>query len=274
MKGLRAVSDFENELQMAQMNRQLSGVETVFIPTSSTHSFVASRLLREVARFGGDVSAFVPKPVADAPGREVRQRARSLRTEPTIRSTSEHDGDPPRASDAEGLCAGRSTSCPAAKAMPLSASVLVSREELLDLLERGPRAAARRAAPGALAAARARRVHGRARPGGRGPHGGGPGPGRADGARTEIVRQANQVAQRILDDANEEARRMRHEAEDYCDQKLAGMEIVSERIMRTVQAGREKLQAHRRPRRDRRPPPRTDGRGRRRDDGFFDQDLS
>jgi len=64
VKGLRAVSDFENELQMAQMNRQLSGVETVFIPTSSAHSFIASRLLREVARFGGDVSAFVPKVVA------------------------------------------------------------------------------------------------------------------------------------------------------------------------------------------------------------------
>ncbi|HMK99742.1 MAG TPA: pantetheine-phosphate adenylyltransferase, partial [Acidimicrobiales bacterium] len=50
VKGLRAVSDFENELQMAQMNRQLSGIETLFIPTSSTSSFVASRLLREVAR--------------------------------------------------------------------------------------------------------------------------------------------------------------------------------------------------------------------------------
>ena len=65
VKGLRAVSDFENELQMAQMNRQLSDVETLFIPTSSTHSFVASRLLREVARYGGDVSAFVPKAVND-----------------------------------------------------------------------------------------------------------------------------------------------------------------------------------------------------------------
>jgi pantetheine-phosphate adenylyltransferase len=65
VKGLRAVSDFENELQMAQMNRQLAGVETLFIPTSSTSSFISSRLLREVARFGGDVSAFVPKPVAE-----------------------------------------------------------------------------------------------------------------------------------------------------------------------------------------------------------------
>jgi pantetheine-phosphate adenylyltransferase len=64
VKGLRAVSDFDNELQMAQMNRQLSGVETVFIPTTASHSFVASRLLREVARFGGDVSSFVPPEVA------------------------------------------------------------------------------------------------------------------------------------------------------------------------------------------------------------------
>jgi hypothetical protein len=60
--------------------------------------------------------------------------------------------------------------------------------------------------------------------------------------RTEIVRQANHVAQRILDDANEEARRLRHEAEDYADPKLASFEIVLDRTMKTVQAGREKLQ--------------------------------
>ncbi len=60
VKGLRAVSDFESELQMAQMNNHLSGVETLFLPTGSTHSFIASRLLREIARYGGDVGAFVP----------------------------------------------------------------------------------------------------------------------------------------------------------------------------------------------------------------------
>jgi len=65
VKGLRAVSDFDNELQMAQMNRSLSGVETLFIPSSSKHSFIASRLLREVARYGGDVSPFVPTAVAE-----------------------------------------------------------------------------------------------------------------------------------------------------------------------------------------------------------------
>ncbi len=66
IRGLRAVSDFENELQMAQMNRQLSGIDTLFIPTSSAYSFVASRLLREVALYGGDVSGFVPAPIASA----------------------------------------------------------------------------------------------------------------------------------------------------------------------------------------------------------------
>jgi pantetheine-phosphate adenylyltransferase len=64
VKGLRAVSDFDFELQMAQMNQKLSGIDTLFIPTGSAQSFIASRLLREVARFGGDVSSLVPAPVA------------------------------------------------------------------------------------------------------------------------------------------------------------------------------------------------------------------
>ena len=63
LKGLRAVSDFENELQMAQMNLALSGVHTVFIPSASRRSFLASKLIREVARLGGDVSSMVPEPV-------------------------------------------------------------------------------------------------------------------------------------------------------------------------------------------------------------------
>jgi pantetheine-phosphate adenylyltransferase len=66
IRGLRAVSDFEYELQMAQMNRQLSGIETLFVPTSATYSFVSSRLVREVATYGGDVSHFVPDIVASA----------------------------------------------------------------------------------------------------------------------------------------------------------------------------------------------------------------
>ena len=64
VKGLRAVSDFDYELQMAQMNYKLSGIETLFMPTSPEHSFLSSSLVREVARFGGDVSSMVPPEVA------------------------------------------------------------------------------------------------------------------------------------------------------------------------------------------------------------------
>jgi pantetheine-phosphate adenylyltransferase len=64
VKGLRAVSDFESELQMAQMNRRISGVDTLFIPTTSGNSFLASRLIREVARFGGSIDSMVPDCVA------------------------------------------------------------------------------------------------------------------------------------------------------------------------------------------------------------------
>jgi len=60
VKGLRAVSDFDFELQMAQVNERMSGIATVFFPTAPEHSFLSSSLVREVARFGGDVSAMVP----------------------------------------------------------------------------------------------------------------------------------------------------------------------------------------------------------------------
>ena len=60
VKGLRAVSDFDYELQMAQMNGSLTDVDTVFIPTSPEYSFLASSLVKEVAKGGGDVSRLVP----------------------------------------------------------------------------------------------------------------------------------------------------------------------------------------------------------------------
>ncbi len=64
VKGLRAVSDFEYELQMAQMNKRLSGIDTFFISTSPEYSFLSSSLVCEVAKFGGDVAAMVPPGVA------------------------------------------------------------------------------------------------------------------------------------------------------------------------------------------------------------------
>ncbi|MET8829090.1 pantetheine-phosphate adenylyltransferase [Streptomyces sp. NPDC004610] len=66
VKGLRAVSDFDYELQMAQMNIGLSGVETLFVPTNPTYSFLSSSLVKEVATWGGDVSHLVPPEVFEA----------------------------------------------------------------------------------------------------------------------------------------------------------------------------------------------------------------
>jgi pantetheine-phosphate adenylyltransferase len=66
VKGLRAGSDFDYELQMAQMNRSLRRIETLFIPTNPTWSYLSSSLVREVARLGGDVDELVPPVVAAA----------------------------------------------------------------------------------------------------------------------------------------------------------------------------------------------------------------
>jgi len=163
-----------------------------------------------------------------------------------------------------------------AKSMPLSSSVIVSREDVVGLLraaldrlpdelrqarwllrEREEFLAERtREAETLMEEVRARAEH--------------------MVQRTEIVRQANSVAQRILDDANDEARTMRHEAEDFCDQKLAGMEIVLDRLIRTVQSGRAKLATPPAPA----PVEPQSTRARTRtaagteEDGFFDQDVS
>jgi pantetheine-phosphate adenylyltransferase len=75
VKGLRAISDFDYELQMAQMNYRLAGVETMFMTTNPSYSYLSSSLVKDVARNGGDVSGLVPDPVA------VRLRERATRTE-------------------------------------------------------------------------------------------------------------------------------------------------------------------------------------------------
>jgi pantetheine-phosphate adenylyltransferase len=63
VKGLRAVTDFDYELQMAQMNQRLSGIDTLFMPTTPEFSFLSSSLVKEVASFGGDVSHLLPPSV-------------------------------------------------------------------------------------------------------------------------------------------------------------------------------------------------------------------
>ena len=65
VKGLRAVTDYEYEIQMAQMNHALADVETLFMTTAPQWSFLSSSLVKEVARFGGDVSSLVPPVVAE-----------------------------------------------------------------------------------------------------------------------------------------------------------------------------------------------------------------
>ena len=65
-KGLRAVSDFEYELQMAQMNKRMGDVETVFMPTSPEHSYLSSSLVKQVARYHGPLEGTVPAHVAKA----------------------------------------------------------------------------------------------------------------------------------------------------------------------------------------------------------------
>jgi pantetheine-phosphate adenylyltransferase len=74
VKGLRAVSDFDYELQMAQMNSSLADIETVFVPTSPEYSFLASSLVKEVATFGGDVSGLVPPRVLERLASRLAQR--------------------------------------------------------------------------------------------------------------------------------------------------------------------------------------------------------
>ncbi len=65
LRGIRAVSDYEYELQMALMNRQLNPqLETIFLPADEKYSYLSSRLVKEVARLGGDISSLVPADVA------------------------------------------------------------------------------------------------------------------------------------------------------------------------------------------------------------------
>ncbi len=63
LKGLRAVTDFDYELQMSQVNLQLQGVETLFLSTAPAHSFLSSSLVKEIASYGGDVSSYIPAPL-------------------------------------------------------------------------------------------------------------------------------------------------------------------------------------------------------------------
>jgi pantetheine-phosphate adenylyltransferase len=73
VRGLRAVTDFEYELQLAQANYGLAEVETMFVSTSPAFGYISSSLVKEIARHGGDISGFVPDAVFKAVGARVRE---------------------------------------------------------------------------------------------------------------------------------------------------------------------------------------------------------
>jgi F0F1-type ATP synthase membrane subunit b/b' len=144
--------------------------------------------------------------------------------------------------DAEELLLRLKELVEAGRSMPMSASVLVNREDFLELLEEAistlPQelrharwllkereeflSQARREADDIIEAGRVRAER--------------------MVERTEVVREAKRVAQTVVDDAEASARQLRHEAEDYVDQKLAAFEVVLERTIQAVQKGRERLQ--------------------------------
>ena len=72
IKGLRSSADFEIEMQMAQTNKKISAINTVFIPTDPEYSYISSRFIREISSEGGDVSGLVPKPVSDLLKKGIR----------------------------------------------------------------------------------------------------------------------------------------------------------------------------------------------------------
>ena len=72
VKGLRGVADLENEMQMAQTNKTVSGIQTVFIPADPQHSYLSSRFIREIAAQAGDITDLVPAAVADLLMREKK----------------------------------------------------------------------------------------------------------------------------------------------------------------------------------------------------------
>jgi F0F1-type ATP synthase membrane subunit b/b' len=157
-----------------------------------------------------------------------------------------------------------------AKSMPLSSSVMISRDEVLELLEEAVTrlpdelrqarwllrereeflSKVQAESDDILAAARARAER--------------------MVQRTEIVREAKLVARNTVQDARDIASRLKHEAEDYCDQKLAAFEIVLERTTKTVQAGREKLRVTPLPAAEEAPLAGAEDSGQH--EAFFDQD--
>lgn len=185
-----------------------------------------------------------------------------------------HAGGPAEQVEVEGVLDELVSIVEKAKSMPLSSSAIIARDEVLGLLE-----LARTALPAELQ--RARRVlqdRDEVRMRAEREAAELLDEARAQAAhmvqRTEVVRQARHQADRLIEDAESEGRKIRHEADDYVDRKLAAFEIVLDRTMRTVQAGRERLTVVPELEDERDAAPGGFDSTGRAEEGFFDQDRS
>ena len=131
VKGLRAITDFDYELQMAQMNFGLAGIETLFISTNPLYSYLSSSLVKEVATYGGDVSGLIPARVHTALQAKLSAQliSRSAMTQDPVAAAD------PRTADVYTVLDDLSDIVEAARAMPMSDKCVVNRNEVLDLLD-------------------------------------------------------------------------------------------------------------------------------------------
>ncbi len=231
VKGLRAVSDFDYELQMAQMNSSLAQVETIFIPTSPEYSFLASSLVKEVAMFGGDVSGPGPAVRAgavdspgsprSAPSRRARSSSEGRHRRPAARSEGRSGGGP------LGADVGLGDDQPLRVPRPARGARAGDRH---DTVRRPPRssATARRVSPNR--SPRPRRSCARPRPS-----------ARCLISTTDVYRLAQARAEEITDSARKAAAELQAETDEYVEAKLANFELTLERTLDLVRRGRAKL---------------------------------
>ena len=233
---------------MAQMNKRVSGVDTLFIPSGSSHSYLASKLIREIARFGGDCQPW-SRPGRQAAGREVRGRDGRLTATTTIPSRqlrrprrrarpgrrrrgaaaaaarADRHGPArrrcrPRSRSTATRCSTcstrRSSACPTRCGRPAGCSRTATSSSTRT----------QREADDILAAAR----------------------GQAERMvqRSEVMKAAEAKARRIVDNARAEAGRLRNEADDFCDKRLAQLETVLERTMTVISRAAPSCAARRR----------------------------
>ena len=254
MKGLRTPADFEIEQQMALTNYSVSGIRTVYLPCRADRGYISSRFVREIARYGGVGHPHGAAVRRRRPGRAVPRRRSDLTMtyddgydeDDEYDDYDDIDDEYPEpgqgyVGDAETLLRRSIDIIATAPTMPLSSSPRIDRDEIIELLEEALQrlpdelrqarwmlkerqefvAKTRREADELLEAARVRAER--------------------MVQRTEVVRAAEQRARQVMETAEADARRLRHETEDFLDQRLGSFEILLDKLQKTVGAGRQRL---------------------------------